>query len=107
MEKPMSLKQPQSAVIVARERLSSETEDSIEAFIGTRRSDLPSLAYYGQIVWRHRWWASSVFLTTFLIILIGTVRQKPVYLGLGSLEVETPQGSNVESLFEVRPTPDS
>lgn len=73
-----------------------------------RNNDSSELAWYLQVVWRHRWTASACFLTIFVFVLIGTLRQKRVYLAKGSVEIEAPQNPNsVEKLFDIQPTPDS
>jgi polysaccharide biosynthesis transport protein len=57
-----------------------------------------------------RWTVLACVLSVFWFVLIGTLKQKPVYRATGSLEIELPQSSvsSLEDLFQVQgSTPDS
>ena len=76
----------------------------------TGESSSPPLLWYWKVIRMRRWMVLTSILSMFLFVLIGTLKQRPVYRAAGSLEIETPQASvsNLEDLFQAQAnTPDS
>jgi succinoglycan biosynthesis transport protein ExoP len=63
-----------------------------------------SFASYWRVLMNRRWIVMAVAMGVFLIVLFATVRQKPVYLATGSLEIDMPKGSvaSIGELFQDR-----
>jgi capsular exopolysaccharide synthesis family protein len=61
-----------------------------------------SISTYARIVWNRRWAAIPIALCVFLIILFATIKQKPVFRSIGSLEVDMPKAAitGVTGLFQ-------
>jgi len=61
-----------------------------------------SISAYARIVWNRRWVAVPVAIGVFLVVLFGTIRQKPTFRATGTLEVEMPKQAvtGVTGLFQ-------
>lgn len=57
-------------------------------------TDYTALRAFLRIVWNRRWVVLSFALLVGVVAAIRTVKQKPVYVGLGTIEVEMPRESN-------------
>lgn len=83
-----------------------------------RRSDYPQvfaapddrvpLRLYFRIIWNRRWLILAVVLATGVVIAIQTMKQKPVYKALGTLEIEMPAKSvaSIQDFFPSANVPD-
>jgi polysaccharide biosynthesis transport protein len=76
--------------------------ESVRPFFDQSLERYVSISTYARIVWNRRWAAIPVALGVFLIILFSTVKQKPVYLSTGSLEIDMPKDAitGVTGLFQ-------
>jgi polysaccharide biosynthesis transport protein len=74
-------------------------------------SDAPAtpLSYYWRIILNRRWIVMAVAAGVFLTVLFATVRQKPVFIASGILQVDLPKGSiaEVDELFQDRAAPET
>lgn len=61
-----------------------------------------SVSAYARIVWNRRWVAIPVALGVFIIVLFATIKQRPVFRAIGSLEVDMPKQAitGVTGLFQ-------
>jgi capsular exopolysaccharide synthesis family protein len=69
--------------------------------IGMR--ERPDLLEYWRIIQKRRWTVLTIFLSVFTIVLIGTLRQVPIYEGKALLEIEKESANTmtVQELFDI------
>jgi polysaccharide biosynthesis transport protein len=85
-----------------------------------RLGDYPSLLFatpddrvplrlYLRVIWNRRWLILAVVLATITLIAIRTMRQKPVYKAVGTLEIEMPAKSvpSIQDMFPSANVPES
>jgi len=71
--------------------------------------EAPHLLDYWRVLRKRRWTVLSVFFLIFTLVLIGTLKQKPVYRAKALLEIEkeNPHLLSVQELFELDTVSDS
>jgi succinoglycan biosynthesis transport protein ExoP len=85
-----------------------------------RRSDYPlslfvapddriPLRLYLRIIWNRRWLILAIGLATTTLVAIQTMRQKPIYKAVGTLEIEMPAKgvASIQDLFPSENVPDA
>ncbi len=96
------MKSLQGEVCLSPVRPALSARDGVRPFFDSQFERQVSISTYARIVWNRRWAAIPVAIGVFLIILFATVKQKPVYLSTGSLEVDMPKDAvtGVTGLFQ-------
>ena len=87
---------------------------------GLERNDYPSLLstvpddriplrVYFRVIWNRRWLILAIVLATTTLVTIRTIKQKPIYKALGTVEIELPArgGTSIQDLFPTDIVPDS
>jgi succinoglycan biosynthesis transport protein ExoP len=69
---------------------------------------LPVLSHR-HLLWKRRWTILPIALAFFILVLFGTLRQRPTFHASGSLEIEMPKSSvaSLGELFQDQAVPDS
>jgi uncharacterized protein involved in exopolysaccharide biosynthesis len=96
------MKSLQGEVCLSPVRSTLSARDGVRPFFDSQFERQVSISTYARIVWNRRWAAIPVAIGVFLVILFATVKQKPVYLSTGSLEIDMPKDTvtGVTGLFQ-------
>jgi polysaccharide biosynthesis transport protein len=67
------------------------------------------LRLYLRVIWNRRWLILGIVLATLSVIAIRTIRQKPIYKALGTLEIDMPAKSvpSIQDMFPSASVPDA
>lgn len=78
--------------------------DLLKAYTSEETEEGPNLRAYGRILFKRRWTVLSALLVAFTLVLIATVKEKPVYRGTAMLEIEqeNPNIVSVQELFQLQ-----
>jgi polysaccharide biosynthesis transport protein len=79
------------------------------SLLSTVPDDRIPLRVYFRVIWNRRWLITAIVLATVTLIAIRTIKQKPIYKAVGTLEIELPakSGSTIQDLFPTANVPDS
>lgn len=79
------------------------------SLLSTIPDDRIPLRVYVRVIWNRRWLILAIVLATVTLVAIRTIKQKPIYKALGTLEIELPArgGASIQDLFPTASVPDS
>jgi succinoglycan biosynthesis transport protein ExoP len=91
---------------VVRERPGSEQPGSYDTL---EMEGAPDLLVYWRVIRKRQWTILVIFAVIFSVVLIGTLRQKPVYRAVALLEIqkENPELVSVQDLFQLESVTDN
>jgi len=71
--------------------------------------EAPDLRAYWQVIWKRRWTVLTILLVLFTVVLIGTLKKKPVYRATVMLEIqrENPEILSLQEFFELEGVSDT
>ena len=103
MEEENQLERYAPAALARRRPAAVRPSDTIEM------EEAADLRAYGRLLRKRRWTVLTLFFVLFTLVLIGTLKQRPLYRAAALLEIQTenPQLVSLEQLFAVDSISDS
>jgi polysaccharide biosynthesis transport protein len=92
-----------------RPKLERPRPEPLEPYQITEAEEGPDLRAYWRIIQKRRWTILSILLVTFTLVLIVTIKEKPVYRADALLEIEkeNPNIPTVQELFQLADVSDN
>jgi len=102
-ENRIEVYEPASRALELRRRALAAPSEVLEA------EETPALLAYWQVIRKRRWTILTTFFVLFTVVLIGTLKQKPVYRAKALLEIEkeNPNLLTMQELFELMSVSDT
>ncbi|MDA2912722.1 polysaccharide biosynthesis tyrosine autokinase [Acidobacteriia bacterium AH_259_A11_L15] len=71
--------------------------------------EAPDLRAYWRVLWKRRWTILTIFFVLFTVVLIGTLKQTPIYRAVAMLEIrkENPDLVTLEEVFQLESVSDT